>query len=225
MAIFGLVGTLVTVGIQRYVAEWCEQDTIRLRHAWMTDQADQLRRGEIDCLVNPDPAFVEELLADAACAAKVRELYLGGDLSDPRLGRLRELPNLKCVAFLFAENQNALLKRLHGMLSIEELTFDHTCLSRSDVEPIGGFPSLKSLALDARGLCAADLQGLSGHRSLGRLAVQRVSCDKGLIALLKSLPQLREFSVGASNKERDAFQTLLNQALPLCKCHVSEDDR
>ncbi|MFZ1936856.1 MAG: hypothetical protein WCB27_15540 [Thermoguttaceae bacterium] len=225
MALFGTVGVLITIGVQRYVDEWCQRDTVRRCHGWMMEQADQLRRGEIDCLVNPVPAFVEELLADTACAAKVRELYLGGDLSDPRLGRLRDLPNLKCVVFLFADNQNALLERLRGTSGIEKLTFDNTRLSRSDIEHIGGFPNLKSLALDARGLYAADLQGLSGHQSIERLAIQRVSSDNGLIPLLKSLPRLRDFSIGASNKERDALQTLLNQTLPLCKSHVSEDDR
>jgi len=225
MTFFGIVGVLVTVGVQSFVNDWCEGDLARQSHEWTTEQADQLRRGEIDCLVNPDPAFVEELLADAACAAKVRDLYLGGDLSDPRLGRLRELPNLKCIVFLFADNQNVLLERLHGTSSIEKLTFEHTCLSSGDVGHIATFPNLGSLAFDARGLCAADLQGLSGHRSLERLAIQRLSSDKELIALLKSLPRLREFAIGASNKERDAFQKLLNEALPRCKCHVSEDDR
>jgi len=225
MTFFGIVGVLVTVGVQSFVNDWCEGDLARQSHEWMTEQADQLRRGEIDCLVNPDPAFVEELLADTACAAKVRELYFGGDTSDPRLGRLRELPNLKCIVFLFADNQNALLERLHGMSAIEKLTFDHTCLSRDDVGHVASFPNLKSLAFDARGLCAADLQGLSGDRSLERLAIQRISSDEELIALLKNLPRLREFSIGVSNAKRDAFQTLLNQALPRCRCHVWEDDR
>lgn len=225
MMFFGAVGIFVTAGVQHFVTEWCEGDLARQSREWMVEQTDQVRRGEINCLVNPDPAFVEELLADTGCAAKVRDIYLGGGLSDPRLARLRKLPNVKCIVFLFAENQNALLNRLHGMSSIEELSFDRTRLSREDMEQIGAFPNLKSLSFDACDLRPADLHGLGGHRSIERLAIDRATSDKKLIPLLKSLPCLRELSIGASNKERDAFQTLLNDTLPRCKCRVSEDDR
>lgn len=100
MTLFGTLGVLAAIGVQAFVAHWCQRDEVRQSRAWMADQLGQLRRGEIDCLVNPDPRFIDELLADAACAAKVRELYVGGDLSDPRLGQLRKLPHLSRIVFL-----------------------------------------------------------------------------------------------------------------------------
>lgn len=224
MALFGTLGVLVAIGVHSYVDEWCDRDTVRQCRQWMTDQADQLRRGEIDCLVNPEPAFVEELLTDATCAANVRELYLGGDLSDPRLAALRELPNLRSIVFLFAENHEALLNRLGGMPTVEKLTFDHTLLSRRDAESIAAFSNLKSLAIN-RGIGTTDLQAISGHRSLGRLAVDRTTPDKEWLPFLKSLPRLQEVSIGIyddRDSSTDTFQKLLQQALPRCKCRVRD---
>ncbi len=227
MAVFGFVGILVTIGVQIPVSDWCERDSVRQNRTWMLDQADQLRRGKIDCLVSPDPAFVEELLADTACAARVRDLYVGGDLSDPRLGRLRELPNLKCIVFLFARHHDVFLERLDGMGTIEELTFNRTYLSSGDVQRIAHFPNLRSLAFSEYPRPAGDLKGLGGHRLLERLAIDKAVPDKELIPILKSLPALREVSIGTGEGNSllspDAFQTLLDQALPHCQCRVWVD--
>jgi hypothetical protein len=229
MLLFGIVGIFFTVGVQHFVTEWCEGDLVRQSREWMMDQADQLRRGEINCLVNPDPAFVDELLADTTCAANVRDLYLGGDLSDPRLGRLRELPNLKCIIFLFAENQNSLLKRLHGMPSVEELTFDRTWLSRDDMLQIAAFPHLKSLSFDQRAYAGPGVAEIAGHPSIERLAIQSVKSNKELIAILKTMPHLRDVSLGVGDENFDtshtSFESALKRALPRCKCRVWDDSR
>ena len=184
--------------------------------------------------MNPDPRFVAELLADAACAAKVRNLYLGGDVSDPRLGRLRELPNLKCMVFLFADHHNAFLRRMHAVPSIEELTFDHTRLARDDVDQISRFPRLKSLSLASVSRLGdfqpGDLDGLRGHPSLERLRCDRTASDKGRIPLFQSMPHLRDLSVALCHAEKatpsvDSLEKLLVKALPGCKCRAWEDDR
>ena len=225
-ALFGMVGILLTMLVHRVVVDWCERAAPRQVHAWMLDQADQLRRGEIVCLVNPDPAFVEELLADKTCAANVRELYLGGDLSDKRLGRLRELPHLERIVFLFAFNQEALLKSLDGMATVRSLTFEHTWLSHDDVNHIGMLPNLKSLAFDQYHLTPADLAGLRRHPSLERLSIYRASTGRNMISLFQSMPRLRVLSLGVCDYDNDsslkAFQYLLRIALPRCKCIVRD---
>ena len=114
MFLFGAIGILTTIGLQHLVPTWCERDEFRTNHGRMTDQMQQLGQGEINCLVDPDPRFIEELLADAASAAAVRDVYLGGDLSDPRLGRLRELPKLKCIVFLCVRHHNEFLRLMRG---------------------------------------------------------------------------------------------------------------
>ena len=114
MLLFGGLGILATVGLQFLAFAWCDRDESRTSHDWMKDQMQRLRQGEINCLIDPDPRFLEEILADAAAAAAVRDVYLGGDLSDPRLGRLRELRNLKCIVFIFADHHNEFLQRMHG---------------------------------------------------------------------------------------------------------------
>lgn len=229
MTLFGVIGVLAAIGVQCFVNDWCDGELARQSHEWMNEQAEQLRRGEINCLVNPDPAFVDELLADTSCAAKVRDLYVGSDLSDQRLGRLRELPNLKCIVFLFPENQNALLSRLRGMSSIEELTFDRTRLSREDLAIVGAFPKLKSLSFDQYDLRPADMQGLAGHPTLERLFVKRAAANNELIGLFRSMPCLRELSLGVCGEDYDAsqnsFEKALKKALPRCKCRVWDDRR
>jgi hypothetical protein len=203
MFLFGTLGILTTAGLQHLVAAWCERDEFRKSHGWMMDQMQQLRQGETNCLVDPAPRFIEELLADAASAAAVRDVYLGGDLSDPRLGRLREFPNLKCVVFLFAEHHNAFLQLMHGAAAIEELSFDCTRLVRADVDQIASFPHLKSLGIghatpfgNQAALHASDLDGLRGHPSLERLRLDAFPDGKGIDAVLQSIPRLREPSIG-----------------------------
>ena len=229
MLLFGVLGILATISIQNLVRTSCERDELRQSHAWMIDQMEQLRRGEINCFVNPDPWFVAELLGDAACAAKVRDLYLGGDLSDPRLGRLRELPNLKCIVFLFADNHGAFLQRMRGMTTIEELTFDHTRLARGDVDQISSFSHLKSLHIESLSQFS-DLDGLRGHPSLERLSLAASAANKGMIPLFQSMSHLHDLGLGVCHAEKassagNSFEKRLTEALPGCKCRVWEDDR
>jgi len=229
MVLFGTIGILTTMGVQWLVEEWCERDRFRQSQTWMQDQMGQLRRGEINCLINPDPRFLVELLADTACAAKVRDLYLGGDLSDPRLGRVRELPNLKCIVFLFATQQSAFLERLHGMSTIEELSFDHTLLARNDVNHIGSFPRLRMLRAEALSELS-DLEGLRGHPLLERLSLSAPEADNKTIPVFQSMPHLRDLTVGVRYDEKAnpgsvSFEELLAKALPRCKCRVWQDGR
>jgi DNA-binding transcriptional LysR family regulator len=229
MCVWGVIGAALTILVNICVHDWCDRDLVRLSHLSTTSQIDQLRRGEIDCLVQPEPAFVDELLSDAACAAKVRDLYVGGDCSDPRLGRLRELPNLKCIVFLFPDSPHALLNQLRGVPTVEELTFDHARLSAADVLSIASLPNLRSLAISGYGVAANELAPLKGNRTLERLVLQRSPADKGLIPVLQSMPRLREFSLGAVDETSEAslkaFAEVLKQSLPRCKCRVWGDGR
>ena len=204
MFLFGAMGILTTVGLKHLVDGWCVRDEFRSNRASMTDQMVQLRNGEINCLIAPDPRFIEELLAEPASAAAVRDVYVGGDLSDPRLGRLRELPNLKCIVFLLAKHLTVFLQRMHGVAGIRELSFDRTQLARADVDQIASFPNLKSLGIGqgfSFGTAAvhpSDLDGLRGHPSLERLNAGIGEMD----ALLQSLPRLREPSVGHTTTKK-----------------------
>lgn len=205
MFLFGAVGILTTAGLQQLVDAWCVRDDFRSNCASMRDQMQQLRNGEIDCLIDPDPRFIEELLTDASSAAAVRDVYIGGDLSDPRFGRLRELPNLKCIVFLFATPLTAFLQRMHGAAGIEELSFECTQLARADVDQIASFPNLKSLGIGRRSpfkrspVQPSDLDALRGHPSLERL--NGMGFGK-IDALRKSLPHLREPNAGHATRKK-----------------------
>ena len=188
--VFGLVGTLATVLFAAAYARWIDRDDLRQSRALMTQQMEQIKRGEINCLVQPDPRLIDELLADTACMAKIRELDLGGDLSDERLGRLRELPNLNCIVLIFARDPDVFLERLQGMAAVEQLTFEWTSPSRRGAECISKFPKLRSLCLPLASEKIDDLHAIEKHPSLENLVFTRmVRCDKRLLPFLQSLPR------------------------------------
>jgi hypothetical protein len=211
MFLFGTVGILTTVGLHRFVDAWCPRDEVRSNRALMTDQIEQLRNGEINCLIAPDSRYIEELLAERAAAAAVRDVYVGGDLSDPRLACLRELPNLKCIVFLFAKHPTPFLQRMHGTATIEELSFDCTQLARADVEQIASFPNLKSLGIGPHGIPfgtvavqISDLDGLRGHPSLERLrgGFGSAGSSSEIDALLQRLLHLRKPGAGHATTKK-----------------------
>jgi hypothetical protein len=157
---FGLIGVLVVSGLLIVTRRWCEEEGGRRSHAVLMELMEELRRGRIDCLVQPDPRFIDELLADVACASKVRDLYLGADVSDPRLGRLRELPNLKSVVLLSAIAPDEFLKELRGSTTIEELSMVFCIPSHRGVEHIHKLPKLKRFGLCINRLNRGDWESI-----------------------------------------------------------------
>jgi hypothetical protein len=152
LCFFGLLGCLVLTMLLMVVRNSCDDDGLRNGRVLLMEQMEDLRRGDVDCLVQPDPRFVDELLADAACASKIRDLYLGGDVSDHRLGHLRELPNLKSVVLLSANDPDKFLEEFRGVTTIEELSLVWCSPSHHGIEHIGSLPNLKRF-----GLCVGHL--------------------------------------------------------------------
>jgi hypothetical protein len=170
LGFFGLVGCLVLTALLMAVRNWCDDDELRGSRALLLEQMEELRRGDVDCLVQPDPRFLDELLADAACASKIRELYLGGDVSDTRLGRLRELSNLKSVVLLSANAPDKFLKELQGMATVEELSLVWCRPSPQGIEHIANLPNLKRFGLCVGRFDAGDWESL-------RKALPRCECS------------------------------------------------
>lgn len=220
LAVFGLLGALVTVLVSSVGARWCDNYTARQSHALMIEQAEQIKRGSQTCLVQPDPNFIHKVIADADCAAHIHELYLGGDVSHKQLGRLRELPNLKCVVLLFATGSDVLLERLHGMPTIEQLNLERTWVSGRGIAHIQSFPKLKSLSLqvDADNLGALD--GIKNNTSIENLVISRAGYDNRLLPLLQSLPRLRSVTIEDAQRDAESSEGALRQALPNCQCSV-----
>ncbi|MGA2259044.1 MAG: hypothetical protein ABSG53_30605 [Thermoguttaceae bacterium] len=220
LLLFGVLGALATTPLANVLcAKWIAQDDLRRGHALMTEQMEQIKRGAVTCLVQPDPRFIEELLADTTCAAKIREIDLGGDVSDERLGLLRKLPNLKYVVFLFARDPDIFLERLQGMATIEGLTLERTMPGRRGIELIGGFPKLKSLCLPC-GNAISDLDGIKNHPSIKNLVLTRVGSETHLVPFLQSLPRLRSVAIEDVEEGDEAHKENLHKALPNCQCTV-----
>lgn len=146
---------------------------------------------------------------------------MGGDLADERFGRLRELPNLKCIVLLFAANADTFLERLRGLTTIEVITLERTGLSRRGIELVNEFPKLKSLCLPLSRNEVDSLQGIENHPSIENLILTRTECDDRLLPLLQSLPRLRSVTIEDVEKDAKSFEESLRKALPNCRCSVA----
>ena len=119
---------------------------------------------------------------------------------------------------LFAETPRNLLEQFSGKASIEALTFDHTFLSREDIQVIGSLPNLKSLCLPMP-QSPSDLDGIRNHRSLQNLYLSNAPCDQKVIPLLRSLPRLVHLTIRCDEPSEAAerFKHALRAALPNCE--------
>jgi hypothetical protein len=193
-------------------------DAAQVREAMTAQQMEEIRAGKIDCLVNPAPESVDELLADPACVKNVTTLYLGSDVSDPRLARLHDLPNLKSLIFYWTEHPEVFLEHMRGKKSIEAISFDRSDASREGIEHIATLPNLKSLCVSLYGLKSSDLEPLKSHASIENLFLTRATCDKELIPILQSLPRLKSLTIGFQDASDSEFWKSLREALPNCEC-------
>jgi hypothetical protein len=221
LTVCGFLAVLVYMVVDTRCVQRMERATCETGRRLMTAQMDQLRRGEIHCLCQPDPALMEELVADAACAENVHEVYVGGDVSDERLGRLRDLPHLSCIVFIMAVNPDALLERLQGMTTIEQVTLAQSTIARRGVEAIRSFPQLKSLCLAMQPAAEGDLQPMANHPSIETLVLSRVEVDAHLKTILESLPRLRSVVIEDPASGDAALEESLRQVLPDCQCKVT----
>jgi hypothetical protein len=176
LCIFGLVGYLALTVLLMAVRNWCAAEEVRRSHALLTEQMEELKQGNVDCLVQPDPRLVDELLADVACTSKIRALYIGGDVSDPRLGRLRELPNLKSVVLLRANDPDEFLGKLRGLTTIEELSLVFCSPSRHGIKHIASLPNLKKFGLCIGKMDSEDWESL--RKALPGCACNRVVSNR-----------------------------------------------
>jgi hypothetical protein len=176
VCVFVLVGCISLSLSLMALRYWCTEKEEKATRGLLAEQMKELKRGDVDCLVQPDPRFVDELLADMACASKVRTLYLGTDVSDPRLGRLRELPNLRSVVLLAADEPDEFLKTLRGSTTIEELTLVFCSPSRQGIEYITSLPNLKKFGLCIGRMDANDWEAL--RRALPHCECKRVESNR-----------------------------------------------
>ncbi|MBN2294944.1 MAG: hypothetical protein JXM70_21125 [Pirellulales bacterium] len=226
--VLGILGLLLlaaigylTVTLKQIVDQKGGRAILRQREAAMDQQIQELQERKIDCLVNPDPAFLDELFSDAGCVENLTTLYLGSEVSDPRLARLRDSPNLKSLIFYWSEDPGVFLGHFRGMTSIEEVSLDRSYVSREGIEDLASLPKLKSLCLSMRGLDASDFESLKGHSSIENLFLTEAKCDERLIPILQSLPRLKNVTIelrdGETAKE---LEKSLSLALPDCECSV-----
>jgi hypothetical protein len=226
LTLFGLIGYLILTIVLMAVHTWYDRQELRQSRTLMAEQIEQIERGRLNCLVIPDPRLLDDVLTDVARTAKIRDVYLGRDLSDPQWGRLRELANLKSVVVLCGQNSESFLEHLRGMASIEELTLECTPVSRPGIGHFAGFPKLKSLCFPIARLESADLMGLNHHPSIERLCLTRAEPDEGLFPILQTLPRLHGVTIQTvwGKKEAKAFEARLRKALPKCECSVRGEE-
>jgi hypothetical protein len=219
------VSTAIAVMAYLLVHVWCtrsmEATERTVRRELLTEQMRQLRAGEIHCLCQPDPEWLYEVLADAACAENIHDVYLGGDVSDERLAQLKTLPHLSRLVFLAATNVDTLLERLHSMPTIEQVTCEQSVVGPASMRALREFPRLTSLTVPVGNMKDSDVQALAGHPVLETLVLNRIDADASLLPLLKSLPRLRNVTVEYPDSLPAEFEAQFHEAIPNCQCDIN----
>ncbi len=218
---FAIAGTAVVRATRPGLESLASQENTRLARMRLAEQLALIRESQRDFLIYPEPCSVEGLLIDEDCRGRIREIYLAENLSDARLGGLRELPNLRTIVFLFANNADAFLANLRRKESVEWLSFDHSPVSRRGVESLATLPKLKTLCISAS---AADLVPLHNHPTLESFFVFARTEPDRLIPILKTMPRLRSVTV-QTLEEWPMIGRLadrLKSELPNCESKVEE---
>lgn len=103
-------------------------------------------------LFDPDPTVLQELVENQENASKVIKVYIG-ELSGPhftaeQFQALRQLPHLKRVEVMYVGQGDAVLAAIHGIATIEELSFYHAGVTAKGTHYLSSFPNLKHLDID-----------------------------------------------------------------------------
>ncbi len=183
-----LVGILL-VGIAGYGLSYMQYRDDQQR---MAATVQEVREGRRTSMFRPDPRFLDELFSDPRTAAKLDTLYLYADVSDERLGRLRELPNLKQLHFS-CPGTAELLKRLEGMQSIESVGFEYT-VAPEWLESVATFANLRSLVIDGP-VGGVELDALRGHQRIEELYLKDFDLTERRVAVIRSLPRLKTLTI------------------------------
>ncbi len=225
--IFGVIAYAAFPFVKQSITQQAEQAAAKQSRVALADQLREIKAGKTNALVHPAPQFIEDVFADAECAAKIRDVYLGGDVSDPRLAKLAELPNLKCVILFGAGNVDAFIEGIRDSKNIEELCLDWSVM-KTGFACLKSLPNLRSLAFQVNCNTQEELDGLKNLQSLERLTISRLwQSDKpiSILPILQSYPRLRELTIGAECRERDfeEYKRSIISALPNCKCRFLDE--
>ncbi len=147
LSLWGLLAILGLAYLLNRTQDWCEQEATERSRALMAEQIENIKQDKTNCLIQPDPQFIDELLADETCASKIHELILGSDVSNPRLTRLKELPNLKNITLLSAANPDQFLKVFRDSAAVEQLSLVYCKPSHQGIKYIASLPNLKKFGL------------------------------------------------------------------------------
>jgi len=64
LILFGIISSGVMTVVLRQARKRTDSEELQRSHALMIEQMEQIKRGEINCLIKPDPRFFDELLTD-----------------------------------------------------------------------------------------------------------------------------------------------------------------
>jgi hypothetical protein len=215
---------LALIAANKSTERWCFEEQHRLRSVATQGQFDEIRSGKLDCLVEPEPECIDSLLADAACAANVKKLYLGGDLEYQQFSRLRELPNLHTNILIHAVGAETLLEAMSGNASVHTLHLENCWIKPELIAAIRKMSPLKELHISRR-ISTEDIAALKGHPGLERLVIDQLKPSPDLVALMQSLPSLAHLNIVLDEESKmpiGAVTAELKKALPKCEVEVSE---
>jgi hypothetical protein len=221
--------TLLAVGVLlAFALRWESQRQAdrEIKERWER-QVSELESGKTTCVIWPEPRFLEGFVRDQPeVAAKVTEIQMFiGKVSDERFGYVKQFPRLETIYFYeIWEGADSFLSRIAGMETITNLAFEKTALAEAGVRAVASFPNLKRLHIDYS-WNETSLEPLRNHKSLETLVLEQVPITKERIAIITSLPKLRELEVGGDKTISEPDFLSLQEKLPNVKICRHQDHR
>jgi hypothetical protein len=206
-------------------SRWFDNEAIRLRRDATNRQLDDVRSGKQDCLVEPEPGCVDSLLMDRKCKENIKWIYLGGDISDPRLARLAEVPKIDTVVLIYAADPETFLDAMSANASISSLQLEKCGITPNVMAAIRKMTMLKGLHVCSGNSRFDVLAALKGHPSLEQLSVNGLELGPGFVELMRSLPRLRRLDITLPEEpdlHPNAIMAELKKALPNCQIEIAE---
>ena len=210
---------LVAIVVLAILLNWLAGEMWWSTRARLNRQITDIKAGKTDWLIDPDPSRLEDVLKDVACSSRVTWVTITGPrMSDGRLCHLREFPRLKIIWLEYSHNADAFLRNIHGMTSLEEISFHHAPFSKSGAQHLGSFPHLTRLRLD--NVSDATLEDIKGLTQLQLLELDYGDVDDAGLEHLAEFTRLKTLDLVYTTQVTRQGVKKLQRNLPNCKITV-----
>lgn len=183
-----------------------------LRKGWVERQIAEIKLGETSTMSLLYPELVDLVMNDPECVEKIRVVDLKACVvSDKRLARLGELPNLGHIDLEETDGTDIFLRNIRGTESVDSLVLHLTDVSDKGIQYVAEIPGLKALVIVPARSDRYDLNALRNHPTLESIELVYGDSERlpsAHLRVLKSLPSLRCVMLHSRQLSDEEVETL-----------------